>query len=116
MSRNIINLANSEDLESVISKSSEQPIFIYKHSSVCPVSAEAASHFYTYSEMEMDTQAASFAQVLVIENRNISNEIESRFKVKHESPQILLVKDEKVVWHASHFSINQETMHLALEN
>ena len=41
----------------------------------------------------------------LIEYRNISNEIASRFGVQHQSPQIILICDGKAVYNASHESI-----------
>lgn len=38
----------------------------------------------------------------IITYRSISNDIEFRFGVQHESPQILLIKSEKCVFTASH--------------
>lgn len=38
----------------------------------------------------------------VIEDRPVSNEIAARLGVKHESPQAILVRGGKAVWHASH--------------
>ena len=42
----------------------------------------------------------------LLEFRNVSNEIASRFGVTHQSPQIILVKDGKSVYNASHESID----------
>ncbi|MBK9190492.1 MAG: DUF2847 family protein [Crocinitomicaceae bacterium] len=36
----------------------------------------------------------------------MSNQIEAQFGIKHESPQALLIKNGKCVYHASHSEIN----------
>lgn len=51
---------------------------------------------------EAPGQGVSAAVVKVIEDRPVSNEIAARLGVKHESPQAILVRSGKAVWHASH--------------
>jgi len=46
--------------------------------------------------------------VVVQENREISNQIEQDLGVKHESPQVIIIKDKKVVYHSSHDNIKIE--------
>ena len=41
----------------------------------------------------------------LITYRELSNEIVKKYGVSHESPQLLLLKDNEVVAHASHHSI-----------
>jgi bacillithiol system protein YtxJ len=38
----------------------------------------------------------------------LSNEIASAFKVEHQSPQVILIYKEKVVYEASHSAIDSE--------
>ena len=37
--------------------------------------------------------------------RAVSDEIERRLRVRHESPQVLLIRDGRVVWSASHYRV-----------
>ena len=46
----------------------------------------------------------------VIEDREISAEITRASSVRHESPQVLLLKGGRVVWHASHYGITAEAV------
>jgi len=39
--------------------------------------------------------------------RNISNLIVGKFNIPHQSPQLILIKNGKVVNHASHYGILQ---------
>jgi bacillithiol system protein YtxJ len=41
----------------------------------------------------------------LLEHRDISNEIVIRFGVVHQSPQLILIKDGKAVYNASHSDI-----------
>lgn len=115
MSDRVVRLTGMEELDEAIASSAERPVFVYKHSTVCPVSARAADHYHDFAEGDASSPPPLFTQVLVIENRDISNEIESRLSVRHESPQLLLLRGGKVVWHASHFSISADNIKSALE-
>ena len=42
--------------------------------------------------------------------RDISNEIAKRFNVRHESPQLILLQQKKVVHHSSHQDIDVENL------
>jgi bacillithiol system protein YtxJ len=42
----------------------------------------------------------------LLEHRDISNEIASRFGVYHQSPQLLLIKEGKSVYDVSHSDID----------
>ncbi|MXY48525.1 MAG: thioredoxin family protein [Gemmatimonadetes bacterium] len=130
MSDRVVRLTELSALDEAIASSTERPVFVYKHSTVCPVSARAADHYHDFADdfADMDTNGDGdgdtdenastplFTQVMVIENRNLSNEIESRLGIRHESPQLLLVRDGKVTWHASHFSITGKDIKNALED
>ena len=115
MSDRVVRLTGMEELDEAVASSSDRPVFIYKHSTVCPVSARAADHYHDFAEGDASSPPPLFTQVLVIENRDLSNEIESRLSVRHESPQLLLLRDGKVAWHASHFSISTDNIKSALE-
>jgi bacillithiol system protein YtxJ len=44
----------------------------------------------------------------LIAHRNISNKITELFKVQHESPQVLLIKEGKCVYDESHLGISMD--------
>ncbi len=115
MSERIVQLTGMEEMEEAIAASSDRPVFIYKHSTVCPVSARAAGHYHDFAEEAPSAPSPLFTQVMVIEHRDVSNAIESRLDIRHESPQLLLLREGKVAWHASHFSITGEAIKNALE-
>jgi bacillithiol system protein YtxJ len=46
----------------------------------------------------------------LLEHRDISNEIASRFGVYHQSPQLLLIKEGKSVYDVSHSDIDAEEL------
>jgi bacillithiol system protein YtxJ len=48
--------------------------------------------------------------VLVLENRRLSNTIASRFGVRHESPQAIVLRDGRPYWNASHWAITTDAL------
>lgn len=96
-------LTNLGQLNEIIDSSTEKPILIFKHSTRCGVSKMVLRQF----ENEFDDEqkiTPYFLDLLV--HRNISNTISERFGVVHQSPQLILIKDGKAVYNASHSDID----------
>jgi len=94
--------------------SSEKPVFVYKHSTGCPISRAAHSRVSEY-ENKTNGEGPDIYFVKVIESRPVSNQIAEDLGVQHRSPQMILVKDKAPVWSASHHSIRGERMQKAFE-
>jgi bacillithiol system protein YtxJ len=77
-------------------------VIIFKHSNTCGVSARA------YREMAKLSEPVGI--VTVQKARPLSNEIEGRFELAHETPQVLIVCDGKLAWSASHFRITADAV------
>lgn len=111
----MIELDNSAALADCIARSNEGPVFLFKHSTRCPVSSRARSEVEAYLQ-----QAGSSAPPVyinyVVEARPVSNAIESSLGVRHESPQILLLDSGKVVWSATHGGVRAVALAEALAN
>ena len=50
----------------------------------------------------------------VLSQRPLSQAIEAKFGVRHESPQILIIEDGEVMWHASHRGVAPDRVRAAL--
>lgn len=97
------NLTDLDQLGEIMFNSNEKPAVIFKHSTRCSVSRMALKQF----ENEFDLQDKVTPYFLdLITYREISNEIANRFGVQHQSPQILVIKDGKSVYDASHSDID----------
>jgi bacillithiol system protein YtxJ len=59
---------------------------------------------------EMSDFEGEVALVEVQRARELSREIENRTGIKHESPQIIVLRNGQVVWDASHFQITREAV------
>ena len=103
----IIELRQDRDLEQLLEWSKANPVLIFKHSTQCPISAHSYEEFMTFAEASDDLVCGV---VLVIENRGLSNTIEQRLNVRHESPQAIIVIGGRATWHASHSSIAADSL------
>lgn len=57
-----------------------------------------------------------YVLVKVIESRPVSNQIAEDVAVKHESPQIIMVKDKAKYWSATHWAITEEHIRAVLND
>jgi len=101
------NLTDLNQLGEIIFNSNEKPAVIFKHSTRCSVSRMALKQFE--NEFNLEEEVTPYFLDL-ISYREISNEIANRFNVHHESPQILLIKDGKSVYDASHSDIDAQEL------
>ncbi|WP_082233567.1 bacillithiol system redox-active protein YtxJ [Halobacillus massiliensis] len=79
---------------------------LLKHSLTCPISASAKREFEAFCA---ESDYPCFI-LNVQETRNLSHSIADEYKVKHESPQILLFKNSKIVWNESHGNITHTVL------
>lgn len=95
-------LETPEEIDLIKEKSLVKPQVIFKHSTRCSISSMALSRV---DKKEIASLAADFYLVNVIRNRQISNLIEKDFRVMHESPQLLIIKNGICVYNESHSGI-----------
>ena len=108
MGNNFNRLTDTEGLDELADRSKQRPIVIFKHSLTCPISAAAYDQMTRFD-----------GEVVLIEvqrARQLSNEIENRLGVAHESPQVIVMRKGKVVWNASHFKITADAVAEAVRN
>jgi bacillithiol system protein YtxJ len=103
-----VNLDTIQKLDELFEKSKETPIVLFKHSITCPISTDAST--------EMSIVNADVNLVIVQVSRQISNEIESRTNLRHESPQAIILKNGEPIFYASHYKITADAIEGALKN
>ena len=99
-----IQLTSLQQLDEIRQKSKVKPQVIFKHSTRCSVSSMAKSRL----ERKEFPSGADFYYLDLISNRTISSQIEEDFKVYHESPQSLVIKNGECVYDESHSGINMD--------
>ena len=102
-------LSSLDDLIKAIDESYSQPVLIFKHSKRCSISSMSKSRLERNWE-ENTILECYFLDLL--SNRDISDQIANEFKVDHQSPQILIIKDGKCIYNASHNEIDFQKIKL----
>lgn len=102
-------LTSMEEMEAALKVSDDEPIIIFKHSTQCDVCSRASYRMNQWME-KSPNEVPKMYFVKVIEKKPVSQALAKKLKVKHESPQVLLIQDGKSVWDTSHEDITVENI------
>ncbi len=106
MEDQFVRINDTKAFEELTSRSKDAPVVIFKHSLTCPISAAAYD--------EMSRYDGEVALIEVQQARALSNEIENRLGVAHESPQVIVLRNGQVLWSASHFKVTADAVAAAV--
>ena len=101
-------LIDSAQLDEFLEKSNQKPVMLFKHSTRCGISSMAKNRLETDWHKVEEQIIPVYLDLLTY--RSISNEIADRFDVVHQSPQIILLKDGKSIYNASHSAISVQAI------
>ena len=101
---NWIPLLNEQQLEEIKKNSGSRPQVIFKHSIRCSGSSMARSRLDRH---EFPT-GIDFYFLDIVNHRSISNKIAADFHVRHESPQVLIIKEGECIYDESHSGIHMD--------
>lgn len=99
-----IALDKIDQLDDILEKSENVIQLIFKHSTRCGISRMVINQFkkdYPLSEKEADLYYLD-----LLKFRDVSDAVANKFQVMHESPQLIILNNGKVIIHKSHGSIN----------
>ena len=103
MNKNWSNLTEENQIAEIIALSSSIPVYIFKHSTTCGISAQAKENVeISYKNTD---KPLSFYYLDLLKFRSISNEVASKLNVHHQSPQLILIHDGQVAFTTSHHKI-----------
>jgi bacillithiol system protein YtxJ len=108
MGKNFFRIDDRATLDGLISDSKQKPVLVFKHSNACGISARA------YRELEKLEGQVNLLEVQAVPD--LSREVESLTGVRHETPQVILLRDGKAVWNASHFDVTVASVSQALKS
>lgn len=103
----------SQEFEEILDESCQRKIILFKHSTTCSISARAWQEVRNFIQESSDEVLV--AMIKVIESRPVCSQVTENLGVKHESPQVLVLSNRKVLWHGSHQSVTQNNIKNALE-
>jgi len=102
-----------EELDTLLERSHERPVVIFKHSVTCGISAGARRRFEEFVESS-DGGEVEFHLLEVQHSRPLSQAIAETTGVRHQSPQAILLRDGEAVWDTSHGRITGAALGEAL--
>ncbi|MDB5270030.1 MAG: ral stress protein [Hymenobacter sp.] len=103
MSTPWLPLTQSDEIIQLAQASHEQPVLIFKHSTTCSISAAAKSKIERqWADSGLDLP---IYYLDLLRFRPLSAQVAEQFSIRHESPQLLLIKDGECAYDASHMGI-----------
>ena len=97
-----ISLESMAQLDEIKINSAKRAQLIFKHSTTCGISSMVLKMFNGSFDPSLDCDLYFLP---IQSHRELSNAIAEKFGVRHESPQLLILKDGKVSFHTSHGAI-----------
>lgn len=101
-------LSSENQIHDIIEESKDQPVLIYKHSIRCSISSmvlERLERTWTSADNPVKPYILD-----LISFREVSNAVAQTFEVYHESPQVIMIKDGKAIYDASHMQISFDAL------
>ncbi|HRG38846.1 MAG TPA: bacillithiol system redox-active protein YtxJ [Bacteroidia bacterium] len=113
---NWLSLTTEEQLEEIDKRSFAsdiQGVLLFKHSTRCSISSMALNRLDRNLK-----QSGSLPVYLLdlLDYRSVSQQIALRYEIEHESPQILIIKNGKCIYHASHSEITASAIEAVIFN
>jgi bacillithiol system protein YtxJ len=108
MALELRELRTLDDLDAAIAAAGSRLLLVFKHSLTCGTSA------FAFEELERLAATpgldVDICVVVIQTSRALSSAIAERWRVRHESPQALILLRGDVRWHASHYRLTREVM------
>lgn len=99
-------ISGRKGFDSLLKRSENLPQVIYKHSGRCSIS------YLTKQDLEEKIDTLSNLVHLhlidVIRQRELSLHVAETLDVRHESPQLILIENGRVLWSGSHWDVKAE--------
>ncbi len=95
-------ITDAETLDRLFAESARSPVVLFKHDPYCSISAAAYR--------ELAKLPDEVRMIDVAHDAPIARAVAERTGVRHESPQVIVLRDGAAVWHTSHFRISAQTV------
>lgn len=95
-------LTDAAEIDALFDRSKTAPVVIFKHDPYCPISMGAYRRMTQFS--------GDVVLVDVANAQALASAITERTGVRHESPQVIVLKDGQAVWSASHYAITPQAV------
>jgi bacillithiol system protein YtxJ len=108
-----IALTSIEQLNQVVKTTHEKPVLFFKHSTRCGVSSMALNSFE--NQWSTNDSLCDLYYLDLLQHRDVSNEIAALTGVHHQSPQVIVLKGDEIIYDASHSSIDARRIESSLK-
>lgn len=104
-------ISTVEELDALIerSRSSGETVVLFNHDPWCPISARA------YAEMRSTDLGNRVALIDVSRLKTVTRALTEKTGIRHESPQVIILKNGTPAWDASHFGITGDAVRGVLD-
>lgn len=96
-----MDLESKDQWSDLLDLSQNQNVYIFKHSSRCGVSSMVLRRF----EKQIKEREETYVYLHIQGFRSLSNWIEQELGIRHESPQLIVLRGAKVLAHDSHYAL-----------
>lgn len=109
------SLRSIDQIEQIKTESKQLPVLIFKHSTRCNISRASLDRLErNWNDREAPQVKLYFLDLLSY--RQISDRIADEFGVYHESPQVMIIRNEKATYDRSHFDIDYNQILKEIKN
>lgn len=109
-----LELTSPEEISEMLERSHAGPVLLYKHSISCPISGYA---WYEVQDcLGLEDDAPACYRVTVQYHPDLSRDIAERLEVIHHTPQVIILREGKPSYVASHWQIRKQMLQRALVN
>ena len=102
-----IEITNQDSLDEIIGSSDQKSILFFKHSTRCSISRMALSRMNR--DFSFDLSCVNYL-IDVLLYRESSNNLSEITNIEHQSPQVVLLYNKKVIYSASHGEIRPKVI------
>ena len=96
-----IDFDNKEQWATLLEASYQEPVYLFKHSSRCGISSMVLKRF----EKQLKERGETYYYLHIQGFRSLSNWLAEELNVRHESPQLIILKNGEVLKHDSHYEL-----------
>lgn len=107
-----IPLTSVDQLMEVAKTTHDKPVFLFKHSTRCSISAMAKNNLERHWSTGDDLCNAYYLDLL--QHRDVSNKIEEITGITHQSPQAIVLKGSDIIYDESHSAIDARRIETVL--
>ncbi len=100
------DLTSISDLNDAISSSENRLVVLFKHSTRCSISRMSLKILEMGWDSSLDNVDVYYLDLL--KYRDVSNSISEQLSIEHQSPQLLVLHQGKVLGVSNHSGINAE--------